>query len=622
MTPPIDRTDIPLSKSARLVLERRYLRRDEARNTVETPSQMFRRVANSVAAAEARYDADPRGLAEGVFADRACELMASLRFLPNSPTLMNAGLEIQQLAACFVLPVEDSLPGIFDSLKYAALIHQSGGGTGFAFSRLRPSNDLVQSTHGVASGPVSFMEVYDAATDAIKQGGARRGANMAILTVEHPDIERFVRAKSEAGKLNNFNLSVAVGDAFMQAALDDADYALINPRTGGEVGRRNARAMLALISAQAWQQGDPGLVFLDRVNGDNPTPQLGHIESTNPCGEQPLLPYESCTLGSIDVSKFLTGRGVPTIDWDALGDAVDVGVRFLDDVIDVNRYPSPEIERATLRTRKIGLGIMGFADLLFALGVAYDSEAALAQAGELAAFIQRRANDASQALGAERGAFPAWEGSIFDPDGPRYRNATRTTIAPTGTLSIIAGCSGGIEPAFALAYVRQHYLDGDDPSRLTSIRDIHPALRRIAQDEGWWTAQLEAHLCDGGALRTAPEAHMTDAPSGVRSQARVTESAIRTFVTAHEIGWLWHVRMQAVFQRHVDNAVSKTINFPRDAAREDIGAAFIRAWQEGCKGITVYRDGSRAEQVFSHPTPNHAADAVAPLQPPAQPLPS
>ena len=578
-----------LTDAARLVLERRYLRRDQARNTVETPAQMFRRVADAVTRAD-----DRDGDGDETFADQACALMSTLRFLPNTPTLINAGLDLEQLAACFVLPVEDSLPGIFDSLKYAALIHQSGGGTGFAFSRLRPSNDLVQSTHGVASGPVSFMQVYDAATDAIKQGGARRGANMAILNVEHPDIERFVRAKSEPGALSNFNLSVGVSDAFMRAALDDADFALINPRTGQEVGRRNARELLELISAQAWQHGDPGLVFLDRINRDNPTPQLGAIESTNPCGEQPLLPYESCTLGSIDVSKFLALDGAQ-IDWDALGTAVDVGVRFLDDVIEVNHYPSPEIARATRRTRKIGLGIMGFADLLFALGVPYDSEPALSQAEAIAAFIQQRANAASQALGAERGAFPAWQGSIFDPDGPRYRNATRTTIAPTGTLSIIAGCSGGIEPAFALAYVRQHYLDGDDPTRLTRIRDIHPALRRIAEHDRWWTPELEAHLGEGGSLHDAP----TPAPD----QAR------RTFVTAHQISWDWHVRMQAAFQRHVDNAVSKTINFPHDAVRDDVGAAFVLAWQSGCKGITVYRDGSRAEQVFSHPRPRAGAGA-------------
>ena len=399
-----------LTDSARLVLERRYLRRDDAAGTMETPSEMFRRVADAVSLAETAYGADA-----SAFADRAFALMHDLRFLPNSPTLMNAGLPLQQLAACFVLPVEDSLPGIFDSLKHAALIHQSGGGTGFAFSRLRPRNDRVQSTHGVASGPVSFMEVYDAATDAIKQGGARRGANMAILDVHHPDIERFVRAKDASGTLRNFNLSVAVDDAFMQAAQDDGEFALINPRTGQEVGRRDARVLLGLITAQAWQYGDPGLVFLDRVNRDNPTPQLGSIESTNPCGEQPLLPYESCTLGSIDVSKFVTADGAG-VEWEALGAAIDVAVRFLDDVIDVNRYPSPEIGRMTLSTRKIGMGVMGFADLLFALGTPYDSEAALARAEELAAFVQARTNAASEALGAERGAFPAWAGSIFDPE--------------------------------------------------------------------------------------------------------------------------------------------------------------------------------------------------------------
>ncbi len=579
-----------LTDAARIVLERRYLRRDDAAGTVETPLAMFRRVADAVSLAEASHGADP-----AAFADRAFALMRDLRFLPNSPTLMNAGLPLQQLAACFVLPVEDSLPGIFDSLKHAALIHQSGGGTGFAFSRLRPRNDRVQTTHGVASGPVSFMEVYDAATDAIKQGGARRGANMAILDVHHPDIERFVQAKDASGALRNFNLSVAVDDAFMRAARDGGDFALINPRTGREVGRRGARALLDLITAQAWQHGDPGLVFLDRVNHDNPTPQLGPIESTNPCGEQPLLPYESCTLGSIDVSKFVAADGAD-IDWQALGEAIDVAVRFLDDVIDVNRYPSPEIERMTLSTRKIGLGVMGFADLLFALGTPYDSAAAIERARELAAFVQARANAASQALGAERGAFPAWAGSIFDPAGPRYRNATRTTVAPTGTISIIAGCSSGIEPAFAPAYDRRHYLDADDPALLTRLRDVHPALRRQAEREGWWSDELGTHLASGGGLADAP-----GAPAG----------AARAFVTAHEVGWEWHVRMQAAFQRHVDNAVSKTINFPREARRDDVAAAFALAWREGCKGITVYRDGSRAQQVLSHPTPDAALEAEA-----------
>ncbi len=574
-----------LTDAARLVLERRYLRRDDASGAMETSSGMFRRVARAVSQAEAAYGDDP-----DAFAERAFALMRDLRFLPNSPTLMNAGLPQQQLAACFVLPVEDSLPGIFDSLKHAALIHQSGGGTGFAFSRLRPRNDRVQTTRGVASGPVSFMEVYDAATDAIKQGGARRGANMAILDVHHPDIERFVRAKDESGALRNFNLSVAVDDAFMQAALDDGEVALVNPRSGQEVGRRDARALLDLITAQAWEYGDPGLVFLDRVNRDNPTPQLGPIESTNPCGEQPLLPYESCTLGSIDVSKFAAADGAG-VDWEGLGEAIDVAVRFLDDVIDVNRYPSPEIERMTLRTRKIGLGVMGFADLLFALGTPYDSEAALRRGEELAAFVQERANGSSAALGAERGAFPAWDGSIFDPGGPRYRNATRTTVAPTGTISIIAGCSGGIEPAFALAYDRRHYLDAADPGRLTRLRDVHPALRRQAERDGWWSDELAAHLASGGGL--------TDGPS-------VPAGAARTFATAHEIGWEWHVRMQAAFQRHVDNAVSKTINFPREARREDVAAAFAMAWREGCKGITVYRDGSRAEQVFARPAADEA----------------
>ncbi len=569
--------EIPLTQAARLVLERRYLQRDDRRNAVETPAQMFRRVADNVARAETAYGANPAALAQPAY-----DAMCRLEFLPNSPTLMNAGLDIQQLAACFVLPVEDSLPGIFDALKYAALIHQSGGGTGFAFSRLRPANDIVQSTHGVASGPLSFMHVFDAATDAIKQGGTRRGANMAILNVDHPDIEAFIRAKADRHSLTNFNLSVAVTDEFMHAVVAGHEVALINPRTGRQVGSRNARALFDLLAEQAWAHGDPGLVFIDRINRDNPTPQLGAMESTNPCGEQPLLPYESCTLGSIDVSKFVADDD---LNWDRLGATVDLAVQFLDDVIDQNRYPSPEIGRMTHSTRKIGLGLMGFADLLLLLHVPYDSSTGLEWAQRLMEFIRTRANQASAALGKVRGAFPAWPGSIFAPDGPPYRNATRTTIAPTGTLSIIAGCSGGIEPVYALAFVRRHYLDHDDPKRLTEIPEVQPILKRLAEEDGWWTDALQAHLFRGGSLRD-----WDAAPDWARE----------VFVTAYDVPWEAHVRMQATFQRHVDNAVSKTVNIAADAGAEDVAAAYLLAWREGCKGITVYRDSSRAAQVLSH----------------------
>ena len=579
---------IELTEAARVVLARRYLRRDDTLAIVEDPEGMFRRVAASLVSAERREieDAEPSGgLA---FEDSAYGTMSRLEFLPNSPTLMNAGSETQQLAACFVLPVEDSLSEIFETLKYAALIHQSGGGTGFAFSHLRPANDIVHSTHGVASGPVSFMRVFDAATDAIKQGGKRRGANMAILSVDHPDIEAFIQAKADGESLHNFNLSVAVTDAFMQAVESDRDYALTNPRTGEVIETRSARAIFDQLVEGAWRTGDPGLIFSDRINADNPTPALGAIESTNPCGEQPLLPYESCTLGSIDVSKLSLSQDLAApstdLDWGRLGQTVDLAVRLLDNVIDVNHYPSDAIHDRTLSTRKIGLGIMGFADLLFKLRVPYSSEDALAWADRLMRFIAQRANDQSQALAVDRGVFLAWQDSIYAPDGPRYRNATRTTIAPTGTLSIIAGCSSGIEPVYGLSFLRRHYLSEDDPSSLTELTDSNRIFRAVASSEGWWSAELEDHLLHGEPLSDWPAA---------------PAEACSVFVTAHEIDPEWHVRMQATFQRHVDNAVSKTINFRRDATSDEIGQAYSLAWREGCKGITVYRDQSKAHQVLS-----------------------
>ena len=572
--------EIALTEHARLVLERRYLRLDDQQRAIETPAEMFRRVADNVAVIAASYGGDPE-----VLADAAYAVMARLEFLPNSPTLMNAGAELQQLAACFVLPVDDSLAGIFETLKEAALIHQSGGGTGFAFSHLRPANDVVHSTHGVASGPVSFMEVFDAATETIRQGGRRRGANMAILRVDHPDVERFVRAKAETGKLHNFNLSVAASDAFMRAVEDGDDYELVNPRSGEIAGTRGAREMFELIAQAAWEVGDPGLVFIDAVDRANPTPKLGALESTNPCGEQPLLAHESCTLGSIDVSKFAGDGG--EIDWDRLGETVDLAVHFLDNVIDANCYPTPEIATATKRTRKIGLGVMGFAGLLSQGGVRYDSEEALAKAAELMRFISERADAASAALAEERGAFPSWTGSIFEPKGVRYRNATRTTIAPTGTLSLIANCSSGIEPVFGLAFRRRHFLDADDADEVTEFIDVDRVLQEIGRAEGWWSEEIRDHLLAGGSL-----AERTDVP----------DAAKELFVTAHEIAPESHVRMQAAFQRHTDNAVSKTINFPKDASTAEIADAYLLAWREGCKGITVYRDGSQDQQVLSHLT--------------------
>ncbi|MGQ9573037.1 MAG: vitamin B12-dependent ribonucleotide reductase [Dehalococcoidia bacterium] len=587
------RRPLDLSPNARLVLERRYLAKDDSGKPIETPEEMFARVAYNVAQAELLYKplGDPLDVA--LWEERFYDLMASLEFLPNSPTLMNAGRELQQLSACFVLPVVDSIGGIFESIKHTALIHKSGGGTGFSFSRLRPEGDRVQSTMGVASGPVSFMKVFDSATEAIKQGGTRRGANMAILSVTHPDIEHFITMKADMVTLTNFNISVAVNEEFMQAVEKDRDYELINPRTGQVVGKRNARRIFQMMVENAWRNGDPGIVFIDRINRDNPTPNLGTIEATNPCGEQPLLPYESCNLGSLNLSKFVRqDDGRKAVDWERLASTVPLCIRFLDNVIDVNRYPIPEIEEATRLTRKVGLGVMGFHDLLLQLGIPYDSEEALRLAEQIMAFIQEKANQASIALGEERGVFPAWEGSIYghpSGDGASYRNASRTTIAPTGTLSIIADCSSGIEPLYALAFQRTHYLDPTRPATGTRLIEVNRYFTQVAKDEGFYSDELIEHLAAGGCLADRPEV-----PDWVK----------RLFVTAHDIAPQWHVRMQAAFQHHTDNAVSKTINFPQKATQQDIADAYWLAYREGCKGITVYRDGCREMQVLAHTTLN------------------
>jgi ribonucleoside-diphosphate reductase alpha chain len=577
-----------LSANARLVLERRYLARDDNGHPIETPEQLFARVANNIAQAELIY-APNDSAAVSLWETRFLELMTALDFLPNSPTLMNAGRELQQLSACFVLPVEDSIEGIFQAIKDTARIHQSGGGTGYAFSRLRPAGDRVRSTMGVASGPVSFLRVFDAATEAIKQGGTRRGANMGIIEVRHPDIEQFISLKSDMRTLVNFNISVAVSEDFMQAVENDEEYDLVNPRSGEVTGRRRARHIFDLIVANAWRNGDPGIVFMDRINRDNPTPQLGQIEATNPCGEQPLLPYESCNLGSLNLGCFVTVEGdKPRFDWERLARVIPDCVRFLDDVIDMNRYPIEEIAKATKLTRKIGLGVMGWHDALMQLGVPYDSDEALALAEEIARFIQEKANEVSLALARERGVFPAFEGSRYDPDSP-YRNATRTTVAPTGTISIIADCSSGIEPVFALAYTRQHYLDPDDASKLTSLREANRYFVDAAKSGGFYSEELMDDLAAGGSLAERDE---------------IPDWTKRLFVTAHDIAPEWHVRMQAAFQRHNDNAVSKTINFPRSASEADVAAAYWLAYREGCKGITVYREGSRDFSVLSHTTAN------------------
>lgn len=582
---------IPLSDNARVVLERRYLAKDAEGRPAETPEEMFARVARNIAQAELLYN-PPEGFsvdeAAAGWEERFYSLMARLEFLPNSPTLMNAGRDLQQLSACFVLPVPDSIEGIFQAIKDTARIHQSGGGTGFAFSRLRPAGDRVQSTMGVASGPVSFLKVFDAATEAIKQGGTRRGANMGILAVTHPDIEQFISLKSDMRTLVNFNISVAVTEEFMRAVEGDGEYDLINPRSGDVVGQRRARHIFDLLVANAWHNGDPGIVFIDRINRDNPTPNLGEIEATNPCGEQPLLPYESCNLGSLNLARFVKTNGKrgskPRLDWKRLAEAVPQCVRFLDDVIDMNRYPIDEIDEATRLTRKIGLGVMGWHDALLQLRIPYDSEEALALGEEVMRFVQEKANEASLALGRERGPFRAFEGSRYDPEFP-YRNSTRTTVAPTGTLSIIADCSSGIEPLFSLAFTRQHYLDPGDPARLTQLTEANKYFVQEARSEGFYSEELMEYLAAGGSLRDRPEA-----PDWARA----------LFVTAHEISPEWHVRMQAAFQRHTDNAVSKTINFPFAAREAEVAAAYWLAYREGCKGITIYREGSREYSVLSH----------------------
>lgn len=560
--------ELKLSVNAAAVLQRRYLLRDETGKIIEGPAQMFRRVARAVAAPERKYGANPRA-AEQAFYDA----MSRLEFLPNSPTLMNASTPLGQLSACFVLPVGDSLQEIFDSVKYAVLIHQSGGGTGFSFSRLRPKGDMVRSTKGVASGPVSFMRAFDTATDIIKQGGKRRGANMGILCCDHPDILDFITVKGREGILDNFNLSVAATDEFMKAVTSGGSYWLVNPRTGRHVTKLRARDVFDLIVTMAWKTGDPGMVFIDEINRHNPTPKAGQIESTNPCGEQPLLPYESCNLGSINLGKLVKGDD---IDWNRLGSLVDVGVHFLDNVIDANRYPLPQIEAITLANRKIGLGVMGWADALVQLGIPYDSEQALKLAEKVAAFIQKRAHAMSTALAAARGSFPNFKDSTLVRKHRAMRNATTTTIAPTGTISIIAGCSSGIEPLFAVSFVR-NVMEG------TRLLEVNPHFELIARERGFYSTELIHKIARTGSVQGMPE---------------VPKDVQRIFVTALDIAPEWHVRMQAAFQRHTDNAVSKTVNFRADASVEDVKRVYLMAYKLKCKGITVYRYGSKRDQVL------------------------
>lgn len=567
---------IDLSENARVVLERRYLRKDDEGHTVETPVQMFRRVAANIALGERRFVGEDiaHEMEEQFF-----RVMTSLDFLPNSPTLMNAGRELQQLSACFVLPVQDSIDSIFNTIRDTALIHKSGGGTGFGFSRIRPKDDRVQSTSGVASGPVTFMQVFDSATEAIKQGGTRRGANMAILRVDHPDILEFITCKNEQKKLNNFNISVALTDAFMEAVKNEGDYPLVNPRTGQVQRMEEAVKVFDMIVTQAWKNGEPGIVFIDRVNSENPTPHVGEIESTNPCGEQPLLPHESCNLGSINLAKMLRqSENGMVIDYERLDEVVGIAVRFLDDVIEMNHYPLVAIQEKTLANRKIGLGVMGFADMLIKLGIPYDTEEALQTGEAVMSFINTRAVEYSRDLADERGPFPNYHGSLWDRPGARpIRNATVTTIAPTGTISIIAGCSSGVEPLFAVAFKRR-ILDGDE------LTEVHPILLDVAKDGGFYSLELMDRIAETGHIQT-----ISEIPSEIR----------RLFVTAHDVTPDWHVKMQGAFQKHTNNAVSKTINFPKHATKEDVRQAYEMAYNLNCKGITVYRDGSREAQVLS-----------------------
>ncbi len=564
-----------LSTEAKLVLRRRYLIRNHHGAVTETIPQLFWRIATDIAQAEQLY---PRSTRVVGAAQRFYESMARLEFLPNSPTLMNAGRSLQQLAACFVLPVEDSLSSILDAVKQQALIHQSGGGTGFSFSRLRPHDDLVSSTHGIASGPVSFMRIFNMTTDVIKQGGARRGANMGILRVDHPDILEFIALKQNPAEMTNFNLSVGLTADFMRAVERHQSYALINPRTGKAMRRLAARMVFDRLVQAAWSTGEPGVIYLDRINAANPTPRLGDIEATNPCGEQPLLPYESCTLGSIDVSKFVLRTGAtPTIDYDRLDDTIRLAVRFLDNVIDRNHYPFKDIEIATLQTRKIGLGIMGFADLLIALNISYDADAAIDQATSLMSFVQERAHDASRQLGLQRGLFPAYHGSRLERRRERQRNATVTTIAPTGTISLIAGCSPGIEPLYGVRVLRRA-LEG------LELTMVHPAFVRMIRAHGLTLEQLRTDLA---------------ADPSIQDIARIPRDIRRLFVTAHDVPASQHVRMQAVFQRYSDSGVSKTINLPSSATKADVANAFLLAYELGCKGLTVFRNGSREAQVLS-----------------------
>ncbi len=572
--------DLKLSVNAVKVLEKRYLRRDENGKVIETPSQMFRRVADNIARADELYGVTKENVKRA--SDEFYEMMANLEFLPNSPTLMNAGTKVQQLASCFVLPVEDSLEKIFETLKNTALIQQTGGGTGFSFSRIRPRGDIVKSTGGTASGPMSFLKVFNIVTEAVKQGGRRRGANMGILRVDHPDIVEFVISKEKDESLANFNLSVAITDKFMKAVEEDKEYKIINPHTDKVVNKLDARRVWDLIVTMAWKSGDPGIIFIDRMNNSesNPTPKLGLIESTNPCGESPLLPYEACNLGSINLSKMLkVVEGKTEVDFEKLKDRVWKAVHFLDNVIDMNKYPLPQIEEMTKKgNRKVGLGVMGFADMLIHMLIPYNSEEAVKTADKIMKFINEESKAASSDLAKKRGSFANFKKSIWPKKGYKnLRNATITAIAPTGTISIIADCSSGIEPIFAVSYIR-NILDQ------TELLETNPVFEKIAKEKGFYSDELMRLVARQGSIQ-----HIKEIPDDVK----------KIFVTTHDIGAVDHVKVQSAFQKHIDLGVSKTVNFPNNATVEDVEKVYMLAYKMGCKGITIYRDRSKNEQVLN-----------------------
>ena len=581
--------ELKLSMNAIKVMASRYLCRDEDRNIIESTAQLFRRVARAIAEPEAAYGGEER---VKQYDEAFYKMMVSREFMPNSPTLMNAGTDLGQLSACFVLPVPDSIPSIFDSIKYTAIIHKSGGGTGFSFSRLRPKGDVVRSTGGIASGPLSFMQVFNAATEVIKQGGKRRGANMGMLRVDHPDILEFITAKEREGILSNFNISVAVTDKFMRAVESNGEYDLVNPRNKKPNKSMPARAVFNLMVMMAWKNGEPGVVFIDKINAANPTPALGEIESTNPCGEQPLLPYESCNLGSINLERMMTDG---ELDWEKLRNTIRLAVRFLDNVVDVNKYPIPEIEKMTMTNRKIGLGVMGFADMLVKMGIPYNSDEAIRVSEKVMKFIQEESKNMSEELGAEKGDFEGFDKSAWARRYKHMRNATTTTVAPTGTISVIADCSSGIEPIFAVSYTRDV-----SESLGHELVEINPMFETAMIERGLYNEELVKKVSQVGS---------------VQSMHEVPEEVRRLFVAALEIEPEWHVRIQAAFQKYTDNAVSKTINFSNRATPHDVEKAFMLAWKLNCKGITVYRYGSREKQILkvvekqSSPFSNENGDA-------------